>query len=65
MTQPCGRILGRSESNFRFYARASPIFCIADASHLIATLGLGFHFKPRIFKRNIKYELRQRFADGA
>lgn len=65
MTQPCGRVLGRSEGNCRFYGRSSPVFCIADVLHFITLVGLGFNFNPRIFKRNIKYELRKRFADGA
>jgi len=65
MTQPCGRVLGQAEGNFRFYSRASPVFCIADVVHFIILIGLGFNLRPRLFKRNIKYELKKRFADSA
>jgi len=64
MTQPCGKVLGRSENNFRLYSRASPIICIADVVYFLALVGLGFSYNRRVFLRNIKYELRHRFADG-
>ncbi|KAK3345843.1 hypothetical protein B0T25DRAFT_633528 [Lasiosphaeria hispida] len=54
-----GGALGRSENDFRFFSRASPILCVADVLHFLVLLVLGFSFRPR--QANIKYELRRRF----
>ncbi|KAM7218445.1 hypothetical protein V8F06_006209 [Rhypophila decipiens] len=63
MTQPCGNVLGVKDRNFRFYGRASPIVCIADVLYFIILVMLGSSFSPRKFRRNVRFELWQRFSD--
>ncbi|KAB5566476.1 hypothetical protein GE09DRAFT_736697 [Coniochaeta sp. 2T2.1] len=62
MTQPCGRVLDRDNKRYRFYARASPVVCIADVFIFLVMLVLGTVMEPKDkWLANAKYEIRRRF----
>jgi hypothetical protein len=65
MLQPCGNILGQKSRILRFYARASPIVCIADTTHILFTLLLCLSRRRDKLINNIKYEIGLRFKDNA
>ncbi|KAK0613237.1 hypothetical protein B0T14DRAFT_275587 [Immersiella caudata] len=64
MLQPCGNILGLKKTSgaTRFYARASPVVCLADTAYTLSTLVLCINLNRHKFVANLKYELGLRFS---
>lgn len=63
MTQPCGKVLGSSDRNVRFYIRASPLICALECIYFLVLILLGLSTSWRCFVKNFKNELNHRFAD--
>lgn len=64
MNQPCGNVLGRGETHFRFYGRVSPIVCIIDMAVYVPLLVVLSALEGwGRFGNNLRYELARRFGD--